>query len=485
MNNTLPYSTFRYPKLLRFFEEISSIPRQTYHEEQIADYLCEFAHARGLSCYRDAHQNVLITKPGTQGLEATAPLLLQGHTDMVCEVRWGKEHNFLTDPLALYVEDGWLRAKDTTLGADDGVAVAVMLALLDDTQVAHPPLECLFTASEEVGLDGAKNFDYSLLSARQMINMDSPDEQLIIAGCAGGVRSRLSVSFVPVPAEGTLFRLRVEGLFGGHSGEDIHRGRQSAIAVLACMLSLLSEQTEMHVVSINGGQRENVISRTCEAVVSVKDADAIARLANPASALSLSLREEDKNLSMAIEEVDVGSYPTMMTSEDTARILALLAAIPCGVLAKNETGFVEYSRNLGVITTTDTEDNARTLTLTLLSRSPRDDRLEESMHLLDEIVASFGGTATHADYYPGWNFAPISPLREAYIEAHKSVYGCAPEVTAIHAGLECGIIAKEVPDMDMISVGPRVLDLHSPSERMHLESFEKFYEILQNLLKNL
>lgn len=487
MNNalgTLLCPSVRHPKLLRFFEEISAIPRETYHEEAIADYLCEFAREQGLEYHRDAYQNVLITKPASAGFAHTSPILLQGHTDMVCEKNAGVAHDFARDPLDLYVEDGWLRARGTTLGADDGVAVAAMLYLLDGGIENHPPLECLFTASEEMGMDGAENFDYSLIRARRMLNMDSPDEQLIIAGCAGGVHSYLTLSATPIPTVGSLYRLHIGGLFGGHSGEDIHRGRKSAISLMTAVLRKLSDATELHLISLDGGRRENVIPRECEAIVSVADERILSQLSREFDSLTSNLCEEDRECFLSADPLSAASYPTMMTSADTERLLGLMHTIPCGVLEKNALGTVEYSRNLGVVAT-DRKENVHTVHLTLLSRSPRDAQLAENKEALQQIAASFGEQFRHAGDYPGWDYAPQSPLRDAYIEAHQYVYGQRPTVTTIHAGLECGIIAKKIPDMDMISVGPRVLDLHSPDERLSLESFDAFMDILRSLLGNL
>lgn len=473
--------TFRYPALLRFFEEISAIPRETYHEQAIADYLCEFAEARGLSYRRDTYQNVFISKPATAGLEDKPPLLLQGHTDMVCEKKGGVVHDFATDPLRLYVEDGWLRAEGTTLGADDGVAVATMLYLLDGGADAHPALECLFTASEEMGMDGAEGFDYSQVRARRMLNLDSPDEQLIIAGCAGGLHSYLTLPCTPVPLVGQSYRIRVSGLAGGHSGEDIHRGRANAILLLTRVLRMLWQESSLALVTIEGGRRENVIPREAEAVVCLRDEACLTKLDAIHASLLDGLCDDDGDFSLTATPCYVSD--TMLSSADTDRVLSLIEAIPCGVLAKNPLGTVEYSRNLGVLSTSD-ENGERRLSFILLSRSSRDAQLTENAETLDAIAARFGLSFVHKGRYPGWDFAEHSPLRDAYVAAHRAVWGKSPEVTTIHAGLECGIIAGKLPDMDMISVGPRVLDLHSPDERLHLLSFEKFMDTVLHLLQS-
>ena len=267
---------FAYRGLIKYFEEISAIPRRTFHEEKIADYICDFARGRGLEFTRDKINNVFVRLPATAGRENEEAILLQGHTDMVCEKNADTVHDFDTDGLELYESDGWLRAKGTTLGADNGVAVATMLYILDgaeDNIPSHPPIECLFTVSEEIGLCGAREFDYSLVSATRMINMDSADERLIIAGCAGGQRTTLTLEPATERSIGAIVRLKMGGLAGGHSGEDIHRGRANANKLMAKLLYSLLEESGLRLVSFNGGTKENAIPRECEAVVLLDDAE--------------------------------------------------------------------------------------------------------------------------------------------------------------------------------------------------------------------
>ena len=253
---------FPYPNLFRFFEEISAIPRGSGHEEGIVAYLAHFAKERNLYCYTDEFKNVLIRKPAGEGYEHKAPILLQGHTDMVCEKNEGVKHDFLKDPISLYEENGWIRAKGTTLGADNGVAVAAMLAILDGDSDAHPELECLFTSSEEEGMDGALGFDYSLLRSRMMINMDGCDDRTILAGCAGGVRTSVNLPVEEETPEAPCLSIRVGGLAGGHSGEDIHRGRANAIKLMGGILSeFLEAHDDLRLVSLWGGDKDNAIPR--------------------------------------------------------------------------------------------------------------------------------------------------------------------------------------------------------------------------------
>lgn len=470
---------FAYPALMRYFEEISAIPRGSYNEKEIADYLERFAKTRGLYCYRDEYNNVLIKKSATAGSENRAPILLQGHTDMVCEKNAGVEHDFLRDPLKLYEEDGWIKARGTTLGADNGDAVAVMLYVLDGGVSAHPDIECLFTASEEVGLDGATNFDYSKIKARRMINMDSADETLIIAGCAGGQRSSLSFDVKPKKIKGNVAKIHICGLFGGHSGEDINKGRANACKLMGRVLYEIMDK-DVELVSVRGGTKDNAIPRECEAVITCFDPK---ELENKLQELSLVLREgickDDANFELKLDIM--GEQEVFCIDKDTARkIVFLMHTVRNGVFEMNHDipEIVEWSRNLGVVNCE--EDGAE---LIFSSRSSFESRIDASAEELDDYAKILGASVKHYNRYPGWCFATVSAVREAYSRAFESIFGKAPEVTVIHAGLECGIISKAVADMDIISCGPVVLDLHSPDEKMNKKSFENFYTVIKTVIE--
>ena len=471
---------FAYPVLMKYFEEISAIPRGSYNEKGIADYLENFAKARGLYCYRDEYNNVLIKKPATKGSEAREPILLQGHTDMVCEKNAGVEHDFLRDPIKLYEEDGWIKAQGTTLGADNGVAVAVMLYILDGGVLANPDIECLFTASEEVGLDGATNFDYSKLNARRMINMDSADESLIIAGCAGGQRSSLCFDVNPKTVSAKTAKIRVSGLFGGHSGEDIDKGRANACKLMGRVLySIMDKETEL--VSVKGGTKDNAIPRECEAVVTVVDEKI---LKDKIEKLSRELRDglcaDDLNFELTLE-IENEREVACTDSETARKIVFLMHTVRNGVFEMNNDieGLVEWSRNLGIVNC-----GANGAKLVFSSRSSFESRIDASAHELDDQASLLGASVKHYNRYPGWKFAPVSNVREAYAQAFESLFGRKPDITVIHAGLECGIISRSVPNIDIISCGPVVLDLHSPDEKMNKKSFENFYTVIKTVVEN-
>ena len=476
---------FAYAGLMKFFEEISAIPRASYKEEKIADYLCEFAKARGLEYYRDACNNVLINAPATAGMENSPAILLQGHTDMVCEKNEGVEHDFDTDGLKLYEQDGWIRAEGTTLGADNGVAVAIMLYVLDGGVERHGAIQCLFTASEEVGLDGAQSFDYSRVYARRMINMDSADEQLIIVGCAGGMRSNVSFDVtseeIVAPA---LVKLTVKGLMGGHSGEDIDKGRANANKLMARLLSkvLGDECIGARVVSMCGGSKDNAIPRECEAVIAVSDVSRLeAVVADESAKLKDGISAYDANLCVNMAVIAQNTTVACPDKATAEKLVNFIVCVPNGVFEMNYNvqGIVEWSRNLGVVAF-----DASKAECVFASRSSFESRIDASGEQLDAFAKLIGATVRHYNRYPGWNFAEISPLRDAWAESCQKILGKKPEILAIHAGLECGFIKQAVSDMDIISVGPVIFDLHSPDERLDKKSFERFYTIVKDVIEN-
>ena len=466
--------------IFRFFEEICAIPHPSYHEEKIADYLCSFAAERGLECYRDSLHNVLIKKPATPDRANDAPLMFQGHTDMVCVKTADCTIDFMKDGLELYIDGDFLRAKGTTLGADDGIAVAIMLALLDGELASHPALECLFTSSEEVGLDGAEGFDYSKISARKMINMDSEDLGVITAGCAGGLRSTLTKACSAVPFAGECLTVTVNGLFGGHSGVDIASGRANANKLMGRLLSKWQKaEGVVHLVSLNGGSKDNAIAAICEAVIATSNVEATtALLNNTAAEIAAELAKDDKNFSLTVSPTKAPE--TMFSATDSAQLIAILAVVDNGIKEMNYNikNLPEWSRNLGVITTEGNE-----VELTFSSRSAIESRLDASIDELDTLALITGCTAKHYSRYPGWDYAPVSPLRDLYARAYREITGKDATVDVIHAGLECGIIVSKLPELDVISVGPDMRDVHSPDERLNLASVEVFWKTIEKLIE--
>ncbi|MBQ9796214.1 MAG: aminoacyl-histidine dipeptidase [Clostridia bacterium] len=465
--------------VFRFFEELCAIPHPSYHEERVADYLEAFAAARGLECYRDKLHNVLIKKPATPDMKHSEALLFQGHTDMVCVKTTDSVHDFMSDALQLYLDGDFLRAKGTTLGADDGIAVAVMLAVLDGALTSHPALECLFTAAEEVGLDGAEGFDYSKISARKMINMDSEDLGIVTAGCAGGLRSTLTLKYAAVPFVGTCIKINLQGLFGGHSGVDICTGRANANKLMGRLLAKLAAATKVNLVSICGGSKDNAIPRDCEATVAVSDAAvAIACIKDEAARISAELVADDRDFAVTACETEAPDQ--MLSDVDSAHAVALLATVDNGVkeMNRNVKGLAEWSRNLGVVKTEDGK-----MEFVFAARSAMESRLDASIDELNALAALTGCTAAHYNRYPGWDYAPVSPLRDLYLRAYREVTGQDATVNVIHAGLECGIIFSKVPDMDVISIGPDMRDVHSPDERLNLSTVETLWKTIEKTVE--
>ena len=464
-------------RLFEFFEEICAIPHGSGNESAIADYLVEFAKARGLYCYRDAVNNVFIKAPATKGLEDRPAVLLQGHTDMVCEKNNDTVHDFTKDALKLFVEDGWLGAKGTTLGGDDGIAVAMMMAILDG-QTPHPVVECLFTVEEEVGLLGAESFDYSLVSASHMLNMDSEDEACVTAGCAGGLRTDLAIPVAYTEAKGTAVEIKIGGLAGGHSGADVHLGRANANKLLGRTLQALTKEFDFSLCAIEGGSKDNAIPRESAAIVCGQGLLGMpARVEKLANALKAELCAEDAGFFMQCNVVDAPA--TCLDKDSTARVIGAIATVGSGVLAmsNNIAGLVEYSRNLGILRTE--QDSVH---LTISSRSAMESQLDASIDELDALATLCGGSTRHHSRYPGWSYAKESHIREEYLAAYAELFGKTPEVSVIHAGLECGIIRSRLPEMDMISVGPNMRNIHSPDERLDLASCARFWQVISRIL---
>ena len=461
----------------RFFEEISAIPRPTYHEEKIADYLVGFAKERGLEYYRDEWHNVLIKMPATKGQEHRAPILFQAHTDMVCEKDSGVEHDFMTDPLELYVDGKFLRARGTTLGADDGMGVAALLSLLDGEIAEHPAYECLFTSAEEAGIVGATKFDYSRITARTLVNIDGTMKTPLIS-CSGALRTKFTLPYKTEPITMQALRVRIGGLIGGHAGVKINSGRANANKLMGRLLSALMPMGDVRIVSVDSISKDSGIMRDCEAILAVPNPDeAIAVLEKCAEGIKTELSSEDSRFFMTVEPV---SAARMMCREDTARVCGMMACLPTGVfsMCRELPYLVEYSRNFGVVTT---EENV--ITFTVSSRSAKNSKLDAAKEELDAFAAMIGAEIDHYGRYPGWEYDKNSHVREAYKQAYREVTGEDAIPVGVHCGIECGVIRTAIPDMDAIAVGAINANGHSPSEMLDLDSCETFYLILRRLVE--
>ncbi len=463
-----------------YFEEISKIPRGSNNEGAIASYIAEFARIRGLEYYKDEANNVLVRMNGSDGRENEEYVLLQGHTDMVCEKDEAVCHDFETDAIELYIDNGYLKARGTTLGADNGIAVAFMLAILDGEIKSHPPIECLFTAGEEIGMIGAGKFDYSLIKSKRMINMDSEAEGKVVASCAGGIRSELIVPFSVRKATGEGLKITIGGLFGGHSGEDINKGRANANRLMGRLLTELSLITDFDIAKIYGGSKDNAIPRECSAELSVADFySTLLAIEEISSAIAAELSNDDRGYFCKVEHCDA---QTVMEKNSMRKLMLAINHTYSGVIEMSQDvcGLVEWSSNLGVI---ETHENG--VRLVFLTRSGIDRRIDYSVSLIDRFAEMIGGYANHFGRYTGWSYAKTSPIRDAYLKAYRTLFNKEATVEIIHAGLECGLIKSNVPEMDIISIGPEIIALHSPMERLNIASAERLWTLVEYMLANI
>ncbi len=458
-------------RVVDLFIKISDIPRPPYHEEKIADFICDFATKHGCDFYRDEANNVLVNVKATAGCEDRAPILLQGHTDMVCEKNEGTVHDFLNEGIKITEKDGWLVADGTTLGADNGVAVAIMLYVIEGGIDKHGDIQCLFTSAEEVGLDGVKKFDFSRIYAKRMINMDGENENCVIVGCAGGLRTDIAFDTTYTELSGQVVEIKITGLRGGHSGENINSGRANANILMGRILSEIYHKIGLSLVSIGGGTKENAIPREATACIAVRDADKAKELVLAfGSAVKNEISEDDANFSISCELVS-GNSSRMMDEKTTRNVITFLTSVKNGIIemSKKLRGLVEYSRNLGVIKMKDNK-----VTFVANSRSVIEAQLDASERELSMLGSACGAVVNHYSRYTGWEYSGESALADEYIAVCHKLYGREVEKEMIHAGLECGIIKANVSGLDCISCGPNMKNLHSPEEALHVESFGKY-----------
>lgn len=485
--------------VLSFFEDICAIPHVSGDERAIADYVEAFAKTRSLSCYRDSVHNVFIKLPASIGYESVPAVMLQGHTDMVGEKTADSDHDFATDGLRLKVDaEGWISATDTTLGGDDGIAVAMMLAILDSPPEPHPAIECLFTVSEETGLEGAWAFDPAAAgaTARTMINLDSEAEGVLTAGCSGGMRTDITVPVTCEPAEGVAVTLTLDGFSGGHSGVEIHEGHTNAVKAMGRILLALNEKYDFGLISVSGGGKDNAIPRDCTVTVDLRDTARAEDLARDVKAEAEKLRSEpnmisaDKAFTCTVKILPETSALSM-DDKTTHAVLSLLTLVRDGVLSMSAhvKGLVAHSRNLGIIKTiTDGEGKPTAVKFSMSTRSASGSHLDDSERELEMLALACTGdgeNAAHRARYPGWDYAPVSPLHDLWTAVSERLYGMTPKVEVIHAGLECGILCDKLGEMDIISVGPDMKDIHTPREMLSIPSVERTYRLVCAVLTEL
>ncbi len=469
-----------------FFEKLCSIPHGSGNVQQISDYLVSFAKERNLDVTWDDELNVIIKAPGTEGYEDKETIILQGHMDMVAVKDADADIDMTKDPLRVTTDGEYVWAKGTSLGGDDGIAVAYCLALLDSKEIPHPPLEVVITTNEETGMYGAAAIDLSDLKGRKMINIDNEEEGVFITSCAGGARV---YSELPVKrdteinaADDKVYQVRVSGLLGGHSGEMIKCGRGNGNIILARTLFEAMDKADLRLISIEGGSADNAIPSAADAFVSVKGSDCEA-FKNSVSRTLADIRGElevkDPGLDISVSEAE-SSFAKAIDKEDTKKALSLICMMPDGVQAMSSAveGLVETSLNLGILKT-----EGETITVEQSVRSSVESSKDFLIRKVRTISDECGAKVTVSGSYPGWKFRQNSELRDHMVKVYKDLYGKEPKIEAIHAGLECGILSEKIEGLDCISIGPDMMDIHSPMEKLSVKSTAGVWEYLKAVLK--
>ncbi|MBO5129578.1 MAG: aminoacyl-histidine dipeptidase [Oscillospiraceae bacterium] len=464
-----------------FFEEICAIPHGSRNTMAISDYLVNFAKERNLHCIQDEANNVIIFQEGTCGYEDHPPVILQGHMDMVCEKDADCPLDMAAEGLDVTHDGKSVFARGTTLGGDDGIALAYAMALLDDTTIPHPPLEVVITVDEEIGMLGAAAIDLSDLKGRTMINLDSEDEGIFTVSCAGGATATILLPEERRAVYGPCIRLSVDGLQGGHSGAEIHRNRANANKVMGQFMSRIQAMMPLCLTSFSGGSKDNAIPRSCQATMVAMGTN-LERINDIAAALQAEIRETYDEPEATVQAFDVDALGgNALTTEVTAKVIALLCACPNGVqaMSKEMPGLVQTSLNLGIAKL------GNGMSLTFSVRSSVNAEKQELLKKLQELAQFHGAAYSQMGEYPAWEYRADSKLRDVMVQTYTEMYGKDPQVLAIHAGLECGLLGEKLPGLDCVSIGPQMHDIHTSREKLEIASTERVWKYLLEVLKKL
>ncbi|MFZ7121520.1 MAG: aminoacyl-histidine dipeptidase [Eubacteriaceae bacterium] len=473
-------------KILNYFSEISEIPRGSANEKAISDYLVEFSKKRNLEVYQDTYNNILIKKPATSGLENSPTVILQGHMDMVCEKNKNTIHDFSTDAIKFKIINDHIYADNTTLGADNGIAIAMFLAILDSNEIAHPNLEILLTVEEETGLSGALNFDTRHLDGKLLINLDSEDDTEILSSCAGGVRicHRMKLKTIKRPPNFLYYNISISGLNGGHSGMDINKEKANANKLLARVLYSIKKEMKIHIVDISGGAKDNAIPREAETLILIDKTEK--------ENLELIIKQAQRNFLKEYSSSDNDIKVTLSYLDDTVnncldksttdKIINLLMILPNGVQSMNTEikDLVESSINIGIV-----KIEQDYLSIHSAARSSLISKKKHIINMSYSIAEIMDIECAIDSSYPGWAYEKNSPLRKLAVSVYNKLYGEQPKIVAIHAGVECGIFKEKIPELDIISFGPNIYDVHTPNEHISISSIKKTWEFLLEILKTL
>ena len=477
-------------EVFAIFEQITRVPRPSKHEEQISQWLVDFAAAHHIECYRDEAMNVIMRKPATSGYEAKEGVILQGHMDMVCEKNSDVKHDFMKDPIDAYIDGDFITARGTTLGGDDGIGIAMALAVLTSDSIPHPALECLFTVDEETGLTGAFKLKDGCLNGRRLINLDSEDDGQLFIGCAGGIDTLAKMHYTPaLLPEGNWFaaHICVNGLTGGHSGDDINKGRANANKLLVEFLQALYNETDLQIASIEGGNLRNAIAREAEALICVPFAyKEQLRIAfnHYLAKVEQQFTAVEKDLHMDLESAALPN--TVIPADKARKLIQALCDCPHGMIAmsKDMPGLVETSTNLASVKMRH-YDKGDFIEVNTSQRSSVEADKHAIKDRVEAALAQACDEVTHGDGYPGWKPNVHSLLLDITRQAYVTLFGEEPKVLAIHAGLECGLFLEKYPYLDMVSIGPQMYGVHSPQERLSISSTQRCFAWLCETLKNL
>ncbi len=465
-----------------YFEEICGLPHGSGNTKIISDYLVNFAKEQGLKYAQDADNNVIIWGEGTCGMEDHAPVIIQGHMDMVCEKDADCPIDMDKEGLDVTHDGKYVFAKGTTLGGDDGIAVAFAMALLADKSIAHPPLEVVITVDEEIGMLGAASIDLSALKGRVLLNIDSEDEGIFTVSCAGGATATLTLPVTRHVVTGPCVKLVVDGLQGGHSGVEIHKNRANANKVMGTFLERIQKRVPLCLGNFGGGAKDNAIPRSCEANFVAMGMD-LGFVNELAAQLQKEIRENYNEPEATVEAFDMDAMGALaLGTEDTAKVIALLCALPNSVQAMSQDieGLVQTSLNMGIAKLS--EDS---LSLTFSVRSSVNQEKQELLRKLREIVEFYGGSYSQMGEYPAWEYKKESVLRDTMVRVYRDMFAKEAEVVAIHAGLECGLLGQKLPGLDCVSIGPEMHDIHTSREKLGIASVERTWNFVKAVLKEL
>ena len=460
-------------RFFEIFDELCSIPHGSGNTKAISDYCAEFANNNGLFVFQDELNNVVIKKPATKGYESHEPIILQGHLDMVCEKESTCKIDFEKDGLEIYIDGDYITANGTTLGGDDGIAVAMVLSILEDKNLSHPEIEAVFTTDEETGMYGADGLDAKLLNGKMLINIDSENEGVFTVSCAGGARTQINLPLITQENDQTSYEIAIDGLMGGHSGVEIDKGRINASILLG---EILDSFTFNFLISeISGGLKDNAIPRSASCVICSN--------VNPKEAINSFLNSfdfgKDNRPQVTVKEI---SCKKSFSKESSLLIVYFLNNVPNGIqkMSSDINGLVQTSLNLGILNTTESG-----LEASFAVRSSVNNERNELIDTLKDFADGLGGTVSSHGFYPAWEYKKDSKLRRVMCDTYKTLYNTEAAVEAIHAGLECGLFGEKIKGLDAVSIGPNMCDIHTPDEKLSISSSVRVYEFLCEVLKNL